>query len=130
MKHFLNPTLAVLALLASTALFAQAGGPDLIAVAATGRTPSAAVSSQAGRSPYFLLFDKQGTFVEAVDNPFKDGANAGIPAVNFLAGKGAKVIVAEGFGAKIAADMKSKGVQPVEFKGTANDAARAGRAQK
>lgn len=73
MKHFLNPTLAVLALLASTALFAQAGGPDLIAVAATGRTPSAAVSSQAGRSPYFLLFDKQGTFVEAVDNPFKDG---------------------------------------------------------
>lgn len=38
--------------------------------------------------------------------------------------------MAEGFGAKIAADMKSKGVQPVEFKGTANDAARAGRAQK
>jgi predicted Fe-Mo cluster-binding NifX family protein len=103
MKHFLNPTLALLALLASTALFAQAGRPDLIAVDAAGKTPSTAVSSQAGRSPHFVLFDKQGTFVEAADNPYKDGADAGIPAVNFLAGKGAKVIVAEGFGAKIAA---------------------------
>jgi hypothetical protein len=45
------------------------------------------------------LFDKQGTFVEAVDNPYKDGANAGIPTIDFLAAKGAKVVVAEGFGA-------------------------------
>ena len=100
---------ALLALLVSTTLFAQAGGLDLVAVAANGNAPSAAVSSQAGRSPYFLLFDKQGAFVAAVDNPYKDAANAGIPAIDFLAGKGAKVVVAEGFGAKIAEDMKSEG---------------------
>lgn len=130
MKRFLNSVFALVVLLASSTLFAQAGGSGLVAVAANGKTPSATVSSQAGRSPYFLLFDKQGAFVEAVDNPYKDAANAGIPAVDFLAGKGAKIVVAEGFGAKIAADMKSKGVRPVEFKGAAKDAVHAALGQK
>lgn len=71
MKHFLGSAFALLLCLASTA-FAQAAGPERVAVAANGRTPSAAVS----------------------------------------------------------ADMKSKGVRPVEFKGAANDAARAALGQK
>jgi predicted Fe-Mo cluster-binding NifX family protein len=94
----------------------------MIAVAASNKTVSASVSSQAGRSPFFLLFDKQGTFVEAVDNPYKDAGNAGIPSLDFLASKGVKVLVAEGFGSKIVEVMKSKGMRPVEFKGNAKDA--------
>lgn len=94
----------------------------MVAVAASDKTVSASVSSQAGRSPFFLLFDKQGTFVEAVANPYKDAGNAGIPTLDFLAGKGVTIVVAEGFGSRIVEVMKGKGMRAVEFKGNAKDA--------
>jgi predicted Fe-Mo cluster-binding NifX family protein len=103
-------------------VFAQPSGARAIAVAANGKTISASVSSQAGRSPFFLFFDKQGNFVEGVDNPYKDAGKAGIPTLDFLAGKGVTVVVAEGFGSQIVDVMKSKRMRPVEFKGNAKDA--------
>ena len=124
MKKLIFPAVAALLLLMSASLFAQQSKSDVVAVAANGKTVSASVSSQAGRSPFFLLFDKQGAFVEAVDNPYKDAGNAGIPTLDFLASKGVKVLVAEGFGPKITEVMKSKGLRPVEFKGSARDAVR------
>jgi predicted Fe-Mo cluster-binding NifX family protein len=87
-----------------------------------GDTPAAAVGSQAGRSPFFLLFDKQGAFLEAVKNPYKDSANAGISALDLLASRGVKVLVAESFGPRIVEVMREKGIRPVEFKGSAKDA--------
>ena len=77
---------------------------------------------QPTRTESFFLFDKQGAFVEAVDNPYKDARNAGIPTLDFLANKGVKVLVAESFGSKIVEVMKDKGIRPVEFKGNARDA--------
>jgi len=94
----------------------------MVAVAAIDKTVSAPVSNQAGRSPFFLLFDKQGSFVEAVGNPYKDAGNAGIPTLDFLASKGIKVLVAESYGPKIVEVMRDKGIRPVEFKGSARDA--------
>jgi predicted Fe-Mo cluster-binding NifX family protein len=120
MKKLISALLAAV-LLPGLAL-AQQSKSDMIAVAANGKTASAAVSTQAGRSPFFFLFDKQGRLVEAVDNPYKDSGSAGIPTLDFLAGKGAKVVVAEGFGSKIVEEMKSRGMRPVEFKGNATDA--------
>jgi predicted Fe-Mo cluster-binding NifX family protein len=93
-----------------------------VAVAANDKTTSASVGNQLGRSPYFLLFDKQGTLIEAVANPYKDGGNSGIPSIDLLAGKGVTVMVAEGFGPRIVEVMKGKGMRPVEFKGNAKDA--------
>ena len=122
MKKLIFPGVAALLLVMSASLFAQQSKSDMIAVAANGKTVSASVSSQAGRSPFFLLFDKQGAFVEAVDNPYKDAGTAGILTLDFLASKGAKVLVAEGFGSKIVEVMKEKGMRPVEFKGNAKDA--------
>jgi len=122
MKQLISKYLAVLLLVTSGFVLAQQNRSEMIAVAASNKTPSASVSSQAGRSPFFLLFDKQGTFVEALDNPYKDAGNAGIPTLDFLAGKGVKVLVAEGFGSRIVEVMKSKGMRPVEFKGIAKDA--------
>jgi len=122
MKKSIVAGIAALLLLISAALPAQQSKSDMIAVAANGKAISAPVSNQAGRSPFFLLFDKQGSFLEAVDNPYKDAGNAGIPTLDFLAGKGAKVVVAEGFGSKIVEVMKGKGIRPVEFKGNAADA--------
>jgi len=48
------------------AIHLQQNTSDMIAIAASDKTASAAVSSQAGRSPFFLLFDNQGRLVEAV----------------------------------------------------------------
>jgi predicted Fe-Mo cluster-binding NifX family protein len=81
------------------------------------------VSAQAGRSPYLLFFDAKGTLLEAVPNPYMDSGNAGIPTVDLVASKGATVLVAGGFGGRIVDVMKGKGVRPVEFKGSAKDAA-------
>jgi len=39
--------------------------------------------------------------------------------VDFLASKGVKVLVAEGFGSKIVQYVKDKGMEPVEYKGNA-----------
>jgi len=116
--------LAVLVVLGAPAVSAQQTGPGLVAVAANGNTASSTVSAQAGRSLFFLFFDSKGTLVESVANPNKDSANAGIPSVDFVASKGAKVLVAEGFGGRIVEVMKDKGVRPVEFKGSAKDAAK------
>jgi len=103
-------------------VIAQQTKSEMVAVSAIDKTTSAAVSSQAGRSSFFLLFDKKGVLVEALDNPYKDGGNAGIPTIDFLAGKGVTVLVAESFGSRIVDVMKSKGMRAVEFKGSAKDA--------
>ncbi len=105
----------------SVPALAQGGAPT-IAVAAGGNTVSAPVGSQPGRSPFFLLFDAKGTLLEAASNQYQHAGSAGIPALDFLAGKGIKVVVAESFGPKIVEVMKDKGMRPVEFKGSARDA--------
>jgi len=124
MYKLISSATAALLVLFAAPLLAQQAKPELIAVAASGKTASAAVSAQAGRSPYFLFFDKKGALVEAADNPYKDAGNAGIPALDFVASRGAKVLVAEGFGPKIVDVMRDKGIRPVEFKGNAQDAVR------
>ncbi len=94
-----------------------------IAVATDGDTPSAKVSSQAGFSPFFLLFDPKGAFLEALKNPVQTrGMGRGTAVVDFLAGKGVKVLVAEGFGSRIVEYITGKGMKPVEYKGNAADA--------
>ena len=117
----ISACLWALLLTASAPALTQSKAPT-IAVAANGNTVLASVGSQPGRSPFFLLFDGQGTLAEAASNSYKDAGNAGISTLDFLAGKGIKVVVAESFGSKIVEVMKDKGMRPVEFKGGAKDA--------
>jgi predicted Fe-Mo cluster-binding NifX family protein len=124
MCKLIASVITALLVLFGAPLLAQQAKSDLVAVAASGKTASAAVSAQAGRSPYFLFFDRKGALVEAADNPYKDAGSAGIPALDFVASKGAKVLVAEGFGPKIVDVLREKGIRPVEFKGSAQDAVR------
>ncbi len=114
---------AGLVILSAAAIF-WLGKAERIAVAATGQTPTATVDSQAARSPFFLLFDKKGAFVQAIENPYKDQAGGGISVVEFLSGKGVTALVAEAFGPRIVEVMQGKGIRPVEFKGVAADAVR------
>ena len=68
-----------------------------------------------------MFFDKDGKLIEALANPGKNAENSGT-AIGFLAGKGATVVVAEGFGPKIVEVMKGKGIKAVSFKGSAEEA--------
>ncbi len=97
-------------------------GQEKIAVAANGDTPGAPVNSQVASSHYFLVFDQKGKLLEALENPYKNAQNPGPDVVNYLSGKGANVVVAEGFGPKIVEVMKAKEIWPVPFKGSAQDA--------
>ncbi|MBI2202442.1 MAG: hypothetical protein HYU41_01110 [Candidatus Rokubacteria bacterium] len=114
-----------LLLVSATACADQSGK---IAVATEGDTPAASVSAQAGFSPYFLLFDKDGTLLEAMKNPVQTGGmGSGTAVVDSLAGKGATVLVAQGFGSRIVQYMDGKGMKHFEYKGTAAEAVKGAR---
>jgi predicted Fe-Mo cluster-binding NifX family protein len=113
----------LLVLLLFSSLTAFAAGPATIAVSAEGKVLSSQVSSVAARAPYYLLFDEKGTFVEALANPHKDArGGAGTQAVDFLAGKGVRVVIARAFGPKMVGAMESRGMRHLEFKGSVADA--------
>ena len=100
----------------------EAGKGDIIVVAANGETRADSVSAQAGGAAWFLIFNKTGELIEKLPNPEKNAENPGIAVVDFLAGKGATVVVAEGFGPKIVGTMESKGIRAVSFKGSVHEA--------
>jgi len=95
---------------------------EIIAVAANGETTASSVSAQAGGAAFFLIFDKKGNLIETLANPAKNTDSPGIAVVDFLAGKRATVIVAEGFGPKIAEVIKNKGIKAISFNGSVEEA--------
>jgi predicted Fe-Mo cluster-binding NifX family protein len=112
----------MLAILFLVSGLAFAGQKGKIVVAANGQTPEASVSTQAGRAPFFLFFNNDGKLIETLANPEKSAANPGTAVAEFLAGKGATVVVAEGFGNKIVRVMKDKGMKAIAFKGSVEEA--------
>ena len=69
MKRLLFVILAISLLISVSAL---AEGQDKIAIATDEKDPQSPVSNRMGQSPFYLLFDENGSFVEAIDNPFKN----------------------------------------------------------
>jgi predicted Fe-Mo cluster-binding NifX family protein len=101
-----------------------ASGDDTvrIAVASESNTLSSPVSSKAARCTYYLLFDVNGQFLEAIKNPYKDAAGgAGTSVADFLTGKGVTKVIAESFGSKMSNAMKDKGIEYNTFTGTVED---------
>ncbi len=98
-----------------------AGKDGTIVVAANGATETSTVSAQAGGAAFFLIFDNKGKLIETLASPVKDAASPGTAVVHFLVGKGATVVVAEGFGPKIVGDLASKSIRAVSFKGSVDE---------
>jgi predicted Fe-Mo cluster-binding NifX family protein len=73
MKNVIFLMLTILFLVLGLAF---AGQKEKIAVATNDQTPEASVSTRIGRSPFYLLFDWKGTFVEAIDNPYNQAREA------------------------------------------------------
>lgn len=96
-------------------LSAVAAQQEKIFVSADGDSASAMVSSVAARGPFFLAFDKNGKFLEAMANPHKDaGGSASSLVAELLVSNGAKVLIAGHFGGKMTTALKGKGIAFVE----------------
>ena len=124
MKRLIAVALASLLFAVTASIAAQQKPSPTVAVAATGNSVAATVSDQPGRAPFFLFFDKQGAFIEAVSNPAKDAGTPGPAMVDFLAAKAIKVVVAGAFGPPMVDALKSKGIRHIEINGNAKDAAK------
>jgi predicted Fe-Mo cluster-binding NifX family protein len=123
MKSMILASLAIWLLLVPASARGEQAAEGKIAVATQGDTVASRVSPQAGFSPFFLLFDQRGILIETLKNPAQSGGmGSGTAAVDFLAKKDVKVIVAEGFGSRIVEYITGKGMKPVEYKGNAADA--------
>jgi len=97
----------------------------IIAVASDGETLESVVSHLAARGPYFLIVDSEGNLLVAVKNPYKDTrGGAGVSAVNFLAEKNVKIVIAGNFGSKMKDAMKAQEIAHFEFEGIVADAIR------
>ena len=113
----------IMLFLISTINYAQQENEMRIAVASKSKQLTSNVSTLAGRSPYYLIFNSTGQFIEVVENPYKDvRGGAGTSIAYYLSEKGVTIIIAEIFGNKMINAMKSKGITFYEFKGTANEA--------
>lgn len=93
-----------------------------IAVAALGKKPDSEISEQAGRSPYYLIFDEQGALLEMLKNPFsRGGGGAGFGVTKMLADKRVEVAVAGMFGQKMVAALQERGLRACTSKGTVQE---------
>lgn len=94
-----------------------------IAVAALKKGENSEISTQAGRSPFYLIFDERGKLLEELKNPFSvGGGGAGFGVAKMLADKEVSAVAAGKFGANMADALKERGIRVYEMKGTAKEA--------
>jgi predicted Fe-Mo cluster-binding NifX family protein/outer membrane lipoprotein-sorting protein len=117
---------SILVVLSLSPIMSYANQEDAakIAVASNGKdAKSAIIGSKAGCCPYYLIFDGTGELTEVVGNPYKDTqSGAGPQVAKFLAGRGVTVVIAETFGEKMIAVMRSNNTDYFQLNGTVIDA--------
>ncbi len=93
-----------------------------IAVAANGQEKSGQVSMEAGRAPYYLIFNLDGSLLETTANPHAGAARgAGGSTADFLAEKKVNVVIAGSFGSKMAAALEAANIKYIEKQGIVID---------
>lgn len=94
-----------------------------IAVAALQKDENAEISNQAGRSPFFLVFDAQNTLLEVLKNPFSiGGGGAGFGVAKMLADKEVTNLIAGKIGGNMRDALEERGIHFHEMKGTVTEA--------
>ncbi len=125
MKNRSTPTVIVnLFLFLLFALATEAFADSMkIAVATTCPEKDAAISQQAGRTPFFLFFDDKGNLLEAIENPAKDQYGGISRSISlFLADKGVTLVIAGDFGSKMKEALEEHHIQYVKKTGAAYNA--------
>lgn len=86
-----------------------------IAIASTGKNEDSEVNPVAGRSPYFLVYEK-GKLLKVIRNPFAvGGGGAGFGVAEMLANEGIGLIVAGHYGSNMIDALKNKRIKKVEL---------------
>lgn len=95
----------------------------LVAVASEDREPSGTVGRFAGRSPYFLVFDYKGRFIDIIKNPYS-AESGGIASrvADLLAASQVSVFVAEQFGQNIKSALSDENIKYLEISGSIEEA--------
>jgi predicted Fe-Mo cluster-binding NifX family protein len=102
--------------------YKQRGSDMKIAIASTATGSVAEVSAHAARAPYYLIYDMNGSFQEAIANPYMGvERGAGRKAAEFLARLGVQLVVAEDFGERFASELEVDGIKPVRKKGIVDE---------
>lgn len=92
-----------------------------IAVATTKKGIKAKACSQAGRAPFYLIFE-DGVLVETWKNPFRvGGGGAGFSVAKAMADKEVKKIIAAQMGDKMKGALRERGIEFAEIQGTAQE---------
>ena len=82
-----------------------------IAIASLKDDVNSEVSPQAGRAPYYLIFDNK-ELIEAWKNPFTIGGGGAGPAVaRYMSEKGVEKIVAGNLGGNMESALTSHGIE-------------------
>jgi len=82
-----------------------------IAIAVIEDDKNAEIAKQAGRAPFYLIFEDK-KFVETIKNPFSvGGGGAGLGVAKMLADKNVDKIISGEFGDKMINSLRERGVQ-------------------
>ena len=94
-----------------------------IAVAAQSKKESSNINIQAGRSPFFLIFDAEGTLLESIKNPFSiGGGGAGFGVAKMLADRAVTTVVGGKFGSNMISALQERSILAIEMEGTVEEA--------
>ena len=84
---------------------------EKFAIASTGGSLESLVDEQAARCPYYLLFNSSGALLEVTENPYHRVAGGAAPmAAEFLADKGAEILIAGDFGRRMVSELHEMGI--------------------
>jgi len=91
-----------------------------IAIATETNSENSAISPNAGRSPYYLIFDENKKLIESLDNPFRHGGGgAGFGVAKMLADNSVDIVIAGKFGDNMIGALESRGIKFYEKNGEA-----------
>jgi predicted Fe-Mo cluster-binding NifX family protein len=117
--------IALFALMVNSPFAAEEAGdyrPDTFAIAADGTELTSPISKLSGISPYFHLYDINGTAIEVLANPHLDlEFGTGPAAAATLADKGVTVLVGGMAGPKMEDVLNARDVRFVRRNGTVED---------
>lgn len=96
---------------------------QLVAIVSASRAVSGMVGENAVNSPFYLIFDHDGNFIDVIKNPFIDGGNdADEKVVNLLTASQVSAIAAETFSEALKSRLTGKNIQCFEVSGPIEEA--------
>ena len=95
----------------------------IIAVAADSASTDAPISMHAARAPFYLLYDENGRFLNAIENPFSNTERGAAPrTTEFLLTHEVDILVAGEFGERFIELLQDNNISTVVTQGTASNA--------